>query len=77
MIDPNYADLDIEAYESNLKAYGICPYQSMGMSKIPCTNECALYISADDEARSEGRDQRSFVGCSIKLQALARDLPHD
>lgn len=66
MIEPG--DIDIQAYEINLKKWGICPYMSVGMSQIPCTDKCALYIVREDDY-----GKTLFSGCSHKLQAQATD----
>lgn len=72
MIDPNYADLDIEAYEVLLKTHGICPYMSVGMNQIPCTPKCALYIEMDPD--DEYRKGCSHKSIAIDLHKIAEYL---
>jgi len=69
-MEQDHGKLDIQAYEDRLGKLGICPYMSVGMSQVPCTDKCALYIVREEDGVSQ---EVRFKGCSHKLQAESLD----
>ena len=75
MMEPDHSKIDIQAYEDNLKIWGVCPYMSMGMSQVPCTDKCALYVKY-------GYSDKHINGCAHKsiavdLHRIAEHLTND